>query len=252
MPNFINRYDHIAVDYSKKRSKPWKFFLDFLDIISDINTPEDQIIKGICCDLGCGTGRHQKILTEKADLYIGADLSIKMLEIAKSNVDNKINQQWIQCDIENIPFRPNSISTIVSIAVIHHILSKKRRRKVINKICEIIQQKGFILVSVWGATKGKNSFAIKKAKFRARIRIKEHTFKFWKGRYLKLNKNDILLPWSVISKENKRIEVPRVYHLFNFSELQEFQTPENLNTVLIRSFGNEKTGNNYFLLLKKL
>lgn len=251
MPNFINRYDHIAVDYSKKRSKPWKLFLDFLDIISDINTPEDQLIKGICCDLGCGTGRHQKILTEKADLYIGADLSIKMLEIAKSNADNKINQQWIQCDIENIPFRPNSISTVVSIAVIHHILRRRRRRKVIKKISEITQREGLIIVSVWGATQGKNSFIAKKATFHSRMLGKKHLIKSLKGKYVKLKRNDIILPWTVISRENKRIEVPRVYHLFNFSELQEFQT-ENLNTILIRSLGNEKTGNNYFLLLKRL
>ncbi len=74
--------------------------------------------------------------------------------------------------------------------------------------------------------------------------------KFWKGNYVKLKKNDILLPWTVVNMENERIEVQRVYHLFNFSELQEFQT-ENLSTILIRSLGNEKTGNNYFLLLKK-
>lgn len=247
MPNFINRYDPIAVDYSKKRSKPWKLFLDFLDCTNDYYNSEEQIIKGICCDLGCGTGRHQEILAEKADLYIGADLSFEMLKIAKSKADNnKGNRQWILCDIENIPMRPKSITTLVSIAVIHHILTKKRRRKVINQIGDITQRKGFVLISVWGAAKGKNSSALKKATFRARIRKKKHMLKFRKGNYVKLGKNDILLPWSFIKKGNERIEVQRVYHLFNFSELQEFQT-ENLSTVLIRSLSN-----NYFLLLKRL
>ncbi|MBD3353620.1 MAG: methyltransferase domain-containing protein, partial [Candidatus Lokiarchaeota archaeon] len=133
MARFITDYDDIAINYNHKRRKPWKYFLDFLEELNQLEIGTTLNTGGIVCDLGCGTGRHTQIILSKSDVYIGIDLSFKMLEIAKSNLEKTIkiksvNSNWVACDVENLPFRENSFSNIYSIAVIHHIISKKHRQ----------------------------------------------------------------------------------------------------------------------------
>ena len=131
----INLYDIIAEDYGRKRKKPWNLFLEFYKELQDL-FPLDFGKQGkIYCDLGCGTGRHMEFLAEKADIYIGTDNSFSSLNIAFNNKRKNIDKiQLLHCDIEHLPFRSGKISIVHSIAVIHHILSRTKRKRVNQKI----------------------------------------------------------------------------------------------------------------------
>ncbi len=256
MDFFYNKYDDIARDWFNKRNKPWNFFLEFLLELEHKYETENPI-NGICCDLGCGTGRHTELLSIKSDLYIGTDLSHDMLIIAKENQINKeicFIQQWICCDIEHLPFRQKSITCIISIAVIHHILTEEKRKIVLKDISSILKKPGNLIISVWSAETGKNAQKVKEINdkiIKSGINYVEHIFKDYNNDILllKLRKNDIFLPWRISKKNGEIIEIPRIYHLFSNEELKIFEVDFKLKLKSI--IGNEKSGENFFLYLKK-
>lgn len=272
MTPFSNLYDLIAQDYKAKRSQPWKYFLKFLEDIDNLGNDEKRPIHGICCDLGCGTGRHTSLISNKADIYLGLDLSFEMIKLGRksqleSNLEDKNNkivkQQWIACDIEHIPLRNDSLSSIVSIAVIHHILSKIKRKELLNYLNDILKENGNIILSVWGCSIGeKGKSAKKRDYFLCMSEKKQFCIPQKKNneKILGLRKNDVYIPWRILVKNKGKIEIPRVYHLFTYSELQEFEKYFRIITIKIypniHSVENKdvlnRAGINYFLFLKKI
>lgn len=273
-PFFQNVYDAIALDYHAKRSKPWKYFLKFLEDIEKQNDVEKGSIHGIYCDLGCGTGRHSYIISNQADIYLGLDLSFEMINLARKtqfdlNIDgnniNIVKQQWIACDIEHIPLRNSSLSSIISIAVLHHILSHRKREMLLSNLHETLKDNGNMILSLWGSSVGEKAKSTKKRDYflcmtgKKQFCILPNRKKSIK-KILGLKRNDVYIPWRISMRDSGKIEVPRVYHLFTYSELQEFKkffeiiakkiypdihSAENKETI-------ERSGINYFVLLKKI
>ena len=251
----MSTYDEIAFDYHNKRKKPWKYFTSFYTSIKDDFPQDFKENIGVSMDLGCGTGRHAEILSEDSKIYLGTDISYQMIKVAKkSQIDlNLTNQQWINCDIENLPFRKSTIDSTVSIAVIHHIITRKRRKKIILEISDLLKENGKFILSIWGNRNGKNSKLIKRNFFHQRI--KEMKLNLQKKRIRNqfnqgLECSDIFISWTARSKGGNTVKLERLYHLYNYNEIQTFSSSLIVKKKCI--LGNENAGNNYFLYCKKI
>ena len=55
----------------------------------------------------------------------------------------------VACDNQNLPFRDNCCDAVISVGVIHHFASAKRRIKALEELYRILQPGGKMLVYVW-------------------------------------------------------------------------------------------------------
>lgn len=256
----FNKYDDFAVDYSNKRKKPWKHFVEFLRTFFNWDNPSIKKDLGVCCDMGCGSGRHTALLLEKSDVYIGLDLSFNLLKIAKSDseiIDNaKVN--WIACDIENLPLRENIFTTVVSIAVLHHIVGKKNRHKIMNEVYRSLKKQGITIISVWGYTNDQKKRAINKI---SNENLKAFRIgRVWFFKYNENNKkikfqiktfekNTLVIPWKVDKGNGNISSTLRIYHFFKKDEFIKLKG--DFEVICENTYGDEITGPNYFGAFRK-
>lgn len=55
----------------------------------------------------------------------------------------------VTCDNQNLPFRNSCFDAVISVGVIHHFASVKRRMKALEELYRILQPGGKMLVYVW-------------------------------------------------------------------------------------------------------
>lgn len=130
-------YDKYASFYDKKS--------DFLDgfekgilqkIIGDIQGK--QVL-----DIGCVTGRCIKNLIDKGSFVTGCDISLEMLKIARKKFHN-VN--FVEGDIENLPFKDNSFDVVVASFVIVHL---KNLQKAFDEVYRVLKTGGiFVLTNI--------------------------------------------------------------------------------------------------------
>ncbi|MBN2157574.1 MAG: class I SAM-dependent methyltransferase [Candidatus Lokiarchaeota archaeon] len=241
-------YDEFAEDFSNKRWKPWDAFVNFVQTIKNTDLVQRSINKGICCDLGTGNGRHLPVLTEFWNKYIGTDISYQLLRIARDRKDVHKIHNWVACDVNLLPFRDKSLQIIVSVAVFHHILYKYQLRNVMRKITKIIAPDGIMILSLWGAYKGKNENVLKRTNYHRRISHKTIVDSCSAHERFQLGENNVLVPWTVITKSNRIERKPRIYHLYSFNELKIFEEFFHVIQLNVQNMG-KNAGINYFLLM---
>lgn len=130
-------YDQMSEKFSQTR----KFFWRDLEFIKNYIKNGDRIL-----DYGCGNGRLLEILKDKKIEYIGADVSQKLLEIAKNKHPE---HKFIKLDSQGIlPLNDNYFNKIISIAVFHHF-PPEYAGKMTKELFRIIKPGGKIIVTVW-------------------------------------------------------------------------------------------------------
>lgn len=98
-------------------------------------------------DVGCGWGRHLRLLCQAGIETVGLDTSPGMLAAAKSNLDSQgLEAELILADAQHIPFPAESFELVLCTRTIHH----GDRRFIIrslNEIERVITQGGHLLAS---------------------------------------------------------------------------------------------------------
>ena len=180
-------YNTIASDYLSKKQPPWSDFLRFLEII---NFGKQHTV----IDVGAGNGRN--LLGIVADLHIALDLSFDLLLGYVGPVDG----QKVAGSLPHLPFRRYSTSSIISIAVIHH-LSEIEVVPSLIEIKRIGTDEVTLILSVWR---------------RWRSGYKEKLFNALKhGKSLdNLVNHD--RPWY---NSDREVQTTRFYHYYTFREL---------------------------------
>lgn len=90
-------------------------------------------------DLGCGTGILAPLFPEKN--YIGIDIDIKLIEVAKRLHKN---YEFIRMDSSNLTLVQNSFDKILIVGVIHH-LDNTVRKKTFTLLKKLLKKNGTIL-----------------------------------------------------------------------------------------------------------
>jgi len=128
-------YDNISESWANFRKKPRQKAVEFLNEL-----PES----GIFIDIGCGSGRHTKIFSEKY-ISVGVDISKKMLVLAKKSDKKSL---YVQADFRNMPFKDSVFDKALCYAVIHH-LNKNEQLKSLEELKRIMKQNSSALLTVW-------------------------------------------------------------------------------------------------------
>jgi SAM-dependent methyltransferase len=92
-------------------------------------------------DLGCGTGFHLKTLNQYAETLIGVDMSFGALKQSKKS----LKCEYVVCDVNRLPFKPNTIDCIWIAGVLHHV-PNDLENVIGNNITDILKEGGVILI----------------------------------------------------------------------------------------------------------
>ena len=131
----FNTYDIIAKNFDDTRYCKWNGVVKFLNTLLPYS---------IIGDIGCGNGKY---LNYRDDLImIGNDTCNKLLQII-NNKNN--NSNIVQANGLNLPYKTNYLDGIISIAVIHHISSYKKRLEFIKELIRCIKINKQIYITVW-------------------------------------------------------------------------------------------------------
>lgn len=214
-------YNLISEDFSRKREKPWpemKFLVDKFVL------PEEKIL-----DLGCGNGRLIEFLKEKNIDYLGIDNSERLVEIAKTKYPQ---YKFLVANALNLPLADNSFDKVFSIAVFHHIPSKKFRLLFLKEIKRVLRLGGLLVLATWYHWRSPHFI---------KLIMKSSLLKIF-GKS-KLDFNDILVPWH-----NK---IERYTHCFTKRELKKLIEEAGLK---LKEIGLLKRGDqnyNIYLVAEK-
>ena len=130
--NFYNKYTY---SFDATRYAPWPCVKQYIDTIPSYSK---------ICDVGCGNGKNQY----RTDLiWSSCDNSIEMCKLMKQ----KYNKSISLSDCTQLPYQCKSFDSFISIAVLHHLSSEKRRMSAIKELYRILKPGGTGLISVWGS-----------------------------------------------------------------------------------------------------
>lgn len=87
-------------------------------------------------DFGCGSGVFSQLLHQRGYQCIGLDLSEKLLQGAKSQHPML---EFLQGDVEALPFQDNSLDAIVLSCLLHHLPDPKR---CIEEVFRVLKPQG--------------------------------------------------------------------------------------------------------------
>ncbi len=127
---FAKYYDRF---YQKKDYKKEVNFL--MNFISN----KDKIL-----DIGCGTGIHASLISNKGFYIDGLDLNKEMLEIAKTRLNSNLYLQ----DILNIKIAKKYNIIISMFAVLNHLKNTNDLEKCLFNLKSILQDDGKIIIDL--------------------------------------------------------------------------------------------------------
>ena len=96
----------------------------------------------IVLDAGCGNGRFFKTFPDNS-IKIGADASLNMLLISKGK---KQGDFFVCCELENLPFKDYTFSTVISCRVLQHI---KEQENAIKEMIRVTRNHGHVILEVY-------------------------------------------------------------------------------------------------------
>ncbi|XP_001641809.3 alkylated DNA repair protein alkB homolog 8 isoform X2 [Nematostella vectensis] len=126
-------YEEIAPGFRNARYKAWPCVTQFIKA-----QPKGSVI----ADIGCGTGKYLSIST---DAFItGSDCCPKFVEIARER-----QHEVSLCDNLSLPYRDDCLDAVISVGVIHHLASSKRRLQAICELARVLRPGGKMMLCVW-------------------------------------------------------------------------------------------------------
>ncbi len=183
-------YDNISSHWSETRYKPWPKVVHFLanalrnNSDASLSTDVDNISAAqdssaskrvhnssspsslkmkqqlqqhpIVLDVGCGNGKYlaSAVMETRGGYACGLDASLPLLNTAREKVKEIGDcEHFVDLgigDCVNIPIRDHSVDLCLSIAVLHHLSTEKRRARAITEIGRVLRKNtGKALIYVW-------------------------------------------------------------------------------------------------------
>lgn len=98
--------------------------------------------EGIALEIGCGSGDFTVAFKDKVDLLVSCDISRVGVQKAASKVGK--NVEFVLCDAMNLPFRADSVTTIILSEVLEHLYDKG---KSLAEIKRVLARSGRLIIT---------------------------------------------------------------------------------------------------------
>ena len=92
-------------------------FDDYFELVDLAALPADAVIM----DVGCGSGRWAQFAADYCKVMYLVDPSNDALDVARRNLSDFTNCEFIQASTEDLPVEDNSCDLVYSLGVLHHI-----------------------------------------------------------------------------------------------------------------------------------
>jgi SAM-dependent methyltransferase len=126
VPRFVESDDYadaFALEWNEFRTAHLDSFtgLDRLDkeFQRFLDFPVDALEGKLALDAGCGLGRYAEAALNHGARVVAVDLS-RAIDAAYANLKHRDGIYFLQADIFNLPFRPETFDLIYSFGVLHH------------------------------------------------------------------------------------------------------------------------------------
>ena len=131
--------DEFVVSYLKRHLADYLEEKETLDHTISYNKQAPKKFDFYALDLGCGSGRHTKLLKEFPLFVVGQDYILEILRSVESHV--------VCAKTEKLPFKNNSFDFILGWGILHY-LSSKDLKSVILDIKRILKPGSCFLATV--------------------------------------------------------------------------------------------------------
>src|SRR3990167_4358409 len=133
-------------------------FIEFSKIVEFLNKERHELRDELILDIGCGYSVLPSIISNKCKHYICLDLSKNacMYQYSFPNVSTVV------ADMQHIPFKTGTMSTILAISSIEHVPNDNM---VFNEISRISKKDADIFFSIPYSNNGTETKKIERAKF---------------------------------------------------------------------------------------
>ena len=183
-----------------KIANPWKVFRDepFEGVVEFLKDKKGNVL-----DLGCGSGRN--FVKINGTIY-GVDFSQRMIDMAKERAEDKnIEAKLFKSEAYELPFEDNFFDSAISIAVIHCIEHKEKRKMALEQLHRVMKRGAEAMITVWS---------------RNEERIKNKP-------------KEAMIPWTVGGKKYMRY-----YYIYDKKEFEELLKSVGFNIVSIKEDRN--------------
>ncbi|KAI9201190.1 hypothetical protein LWI28_019934 [Acer negundo] len=138
-------YDAIAPHFSSTRFAKWPKVASFLNSLP---------LGSLVLDAGCGNGKYLGLNPDC--FFVGCDISSTLIKICA----DRGNEVFV-ADAVNLPYRTGFSDAAISIAVLHHLSTEKRRKKAIEELVRVVKKGGLVLITVWAVEQEDKSLLTK-------------------------------------------------------------------------------------------
>lgn len=145
--DFAYLYDALQKDV------PYEKFADYYEKIMEKFGNE----KGLCLDLGCGTGNMTEELAKRGFDMIGVDSSVDMLDVAREKAcETGMNILYLNQDMTDFELY-GTVNTVVStLDCVNYITDKEALLKVFKLVNNYLDPKGLFIFDINSSYKIKN------------------------------------------------------------------------------------------------
>lgn len=141
-----NVYDAIAPHFAATRYAPWPAVDAFV-----ASLPRHALI----ADVGCGNGKYLLVAegSQNRPFAIGTDRCAPLVDIAsKQRQEDVVKRNRFDAGVADarfLPFRDGAFDAAINIAVVHHLVTEKRRVEAWRETMRILRPGGRLLAYVW-------------------------------------------------------------------------------------------------------
>ena len=223
----LKGYNLIAEHFSATRHRIWP---EIKSLFEKYIKPDDKVL-----DLGCGNGRFYEVIKSCTENYTGVDNCKNLIETVRGKYPHA---DFEVADAFSLPFSENCFDKIYSIAVLHHIPSKRLRLKFLKEVKRILKPKGLCVFTVWKVREKK-------------VRLPLLKFTLLRLLFLsKLDFGDIFLPWK---NSKKDVLFQRYYHFFFRKELVNLFKEAGFSVKKSGAISNERGNHcNIYIIAEKV
>lgn len=218
-------YDKIAYDFDRTRAYLWDDLRQFTSYVKE----GDSVL-----DFGCGNGRLFELFRDIKNIrYAGVDQSEKLIDLARAKYPAG---EFLCVEGFRLPFPDSSFDAVFAVAVLHHIPSAKKRKKLLAEFRRVLKPGGTLIITVWN---------LWQKKYRSLI------LKYTIGKIVgqsELDFGDVLVPW--LNERGEKI-AERYYHAFTAHSLN--QVIQNGGFVIHKTgyFGGAAKKFNIYVIARK-